>query len=123
MEALPDFVLRALRCYTANFAAPIQEEPALKAWLKRYDRKVESPWFPMESAPMIEGGTFLIVRLLGGETGPLVEQVSVFEGKLYPDAKGFNVDYGDRIEDADGWLPILLPLPLPLPNINDTIPY
>lgn len=49
---------------------------------------------------------FLILRHGNGVADFVVQQVSIFEGQMYPDAADGCVDWGDRITDAIGWYPL-----------------
>lgn len=63
-------------------------------------------WQPIATSPMTETEPFLVLRP-GNDVAPFViEQVSRFEGQMYPDAKHGFIDWDDRITDATHWAPV-----------------
>lgn len=58
-------------------------------------------WQPIETAPKSEADSFMVLR------DGVAIQVSWFEGRLYPDALGYLVDWHDGITDATHWAPRL----------------
>lgn len=62
-------------------------------------------WLYIASAPTEEGASFLVLRP-ALDSPPIIEQVSRFEGRLYPDALEGDIDWGDGIETATHWRPL-----------------
>lgn len=65
-------------------------------------------WLYIASAPKEEGISFLVLRPTQ-EGPPIIEQVSWFEGRLYPDALEGAIDWGDGITTATYWRPLPSP--------------
>ncbi|CAB4167967.1 hypothetical protein UFOVP860_72 [uncultured Caudovirales phage] len=65
-------------------------------------------WRDIASAPEEEGISFLVLRPTH-DGPPIIEQVSRFEGRLYPDALEGAIDWGDGIETATRWRPLPSP--------------
>lgn len=63
-------------------------------------------WQPIESAPKDENYSFLVLLPGNSMCNCLVMQVSVFEGRMYPDAMDGNIDWGDGVEVATHWQPL-----------------
>jgi hypothetical protein len=64
-------------------------------------------WRDISDYPMGDESTsYLAHRARNAHGERLVQQVSAFEGSLYPDEKGGMVDYSDRITDATHYLPL-----------------
>lgn len=62
-------------------------------------------WQPIESIPTDEATSFLV--LWENDMNAMVAiQASWFEGALYPDHLGGNVDWEDRIKDPTHWQPL-----------------
>jgi len=69
-------------------------------------REVVHRWQPMDTVPKKEDEVFL-VRLPGNDVcKTLAIQVSVFEGRMYPDCKDGLIDWDDAIVGADAWSPL-----------------
>lgn len=69
-----------------------------------------SEWQPIETRPKDEATSFFV--LWENEDNAMVSvQVSNFEGNMYPDALGGNIDYSSRIlpENCTHWTPLLPP--------------
>lgn len=63
-------------------------------------------WQPIESAPTDELGEPFLVLLPGNSVADaVVLQVSVFEGRMYPDGKDGCIDWKDAITTATHWRP------------------
>lgn len=63
-------------------------------------------WQPIATAPTSEREPFLVKTPGNDAASQLVLQVSVFEGNMYPDHMGCNVDFGDRVTTATEWCPV-----------------
>ena len=63
-------------------------------------------WQGIDSHPTTEHEPFLILRPGNSVCSSLVQQVSMFQGDMYPDELDANIDYTDRITDAKGWKPL-----------------
>lgn len=74
-------------------------------------RKDCGEWLPIETAPKKTGISFLIFRPKHGKkyTWDSVIQVSIFEGRMYPDAKDACIDWEDGIDNATHWMPLPQP--------------
>jgi len=66
----------------------------------------EQKWLPIETAPKDERKPFLVLLPGNDAADYLVLQVSAFEGNMYPDHLGGSIDYGDRVTNAVGWMPL-----------------
>ena len=65
-----------------------------------------SDWRDITFRPTDEGGApFLVLRPGNDVAAFVIEQVSVFEGQMYPDAANGLIDWDDRITDATHWKP------------------
>jgi hypothetical protein len=64
-------------------------------------------WMPIETAPKDEVNPFLVyIPAAQVSDDALVLQVARFEGNLYPDHLGANVDWRDRVTRATHWQPL-----------------
>lgn len=66
-----------------------------------------SAWRTMDDAPKEEDGVPFLVRLPKNSVADFIAmQVTIFEGRMYPDHLDGNIDYQDGIENATGWMPL-----------------
>jgi len=79
----------------------------IKAELRTALSACVTGWQGMDSAPTDEIDSFIVLRQGVSDCAFLELQVSRFQGDLYPDHMGSNIDYGDRITDAVAWRPVL----------------
>lgn len=61
---------------------------------------------PMETRPTEEHRPFLVLRHGNSVADFLIQQVTVYEGQLYPDELNGAIDWDDRVTDAIGWCAI-----------------
>lgn len=68
-------------------------------------------WQPIETAPKEQAISFLVYRPKYGEkyTWASIIQVSIFEGRMYPDARDACIDWDDGIDNATHWMPLPAP--------------
>lgn len=66
-------------------------------------------WQPIETAPMDEKESFLVLRKGNDMADFLIVQVSVFEGRMYPDLMDGLIDWDDAVTDATHWTKAILP--------------
>jgi hypothetical protein len=79
---------------------------AIRPYLREPKREAVHRWQPMDTVPKKEDEVFL-VRLPGNDVcKTLAIQVSVFEGRMYPDCKDGLIDWDDAIVGADAWSPL-----------------
>ena len=82
-----------------------------KAWIAGLAAAPKAPevgqWRPIETAPKDEAYGGFLVRVPSEDGRALVViQVSNFEGVMYPDIHGFNVDREDQVTKAVDWMPL-----------------
>lgn len=63
-------------------------------------------WRPIEEAPKDEAVPFLILRPYEKIYCDVVIQVSFYQGRMYPDARGACIDWEDGIENATHFRPL-----------------
>lgn len=64
---------------------------------------IDDDWKPIDTAPRVENYPFLVL-LPGNDVAPfIVLQVSIFEGRLYPDARDACIDWEYGITAATHW--------------------
>lgn len=66
-------------------------------------------WQPIETKPEEGSGSFLVLLPENGVADYVVLQVSIYEGRMYPDARDACIDWKDGITTATHWQPALLP--------------
>lgn len=64
-------------------------------------------WRDISTIPTAEHEPFLVLRPGNDVADFVIEQVSIFEGRMYPDALNGNIDHSDAIEDAIYWQPCM----------------
>ena len=85
-------------CIGARQALVLDDPRQVAAWNRRDD-----DWQPIHTAPRVENDPFLVL-LPGNDVAPfIVLQVSIFEGRLYPDARDARIDWQDGITTATHW--------------------
>jgi hypothetical protein len=63
-------------------------------------------WLPIETAPKDETQPFLAWVPMDDFVDGVIVQVSMFEGRMYHDAKGASIDWDDAVENATHWMPL-----------------
>ena len=66
----------------------------------------EPAWMPIETAPKDETQPFLAWVPMDDFVDGVIVQVSMFEGRMYHDAKGASIDWDDAVENATHWMPL-----------------
>lgn len=90
--------LRDMECILAEAAAEIER------------LRAQAPgWRGMETVPMDEEKSFLVLLPKNDVAPFVVLQVSRFEGRLYPDARNACIDWDDGITTATHWQPLPSP--------------
>ena len=63
-------------------------------------------WQPIETAPMDEERSFLVLCAGNEMCETLIRQAAMFEGNIYPDSCAGYIDWEDAIRDATHWQPL-----------------
>lgn len=75
--------------------------------IRRGFRMQGDGWLPIETRPTTDNISFLVfVPKTKDMDSHCVVQVSPYEGRIYPDAKQFCIDWDDGIENATHWMPL-----------------
>lgn len=111
-------LLTDIRCevsytHVATMPIPLYErikEALQELYAENQDLKADK-WQTMESAPKDEDISFLIYIQHKTDENHSIAQVSWFEGRLYPDAKEYLIDWEDGInlERIKAWRPLPAP--------------